>query len=162
MTGIEVGRGELALDLGFPKIRPALESHAFQKVRPVADGVDIGPGADVIGTDLGLLDQIPGVRHLVEIELLVETVICVEPADVRRRECDVALGAALGELLLVQPVDRAAGDELDRDARFGGKPLADDLGDHVAPAAAPYADDELVLGRGRYRGQDQCQEQRRE
>src|SRR4051812_38640710 len=98
-----------------------------------------------------------GVRHLREIELFVETVVRIEPADMRRRERDVALWIALGKLLLVQPIDRAAGDVLDRHPGLGSEPLADDVGGHVAPAATPYADDELVLGRGRDRRQQQSQ-----
>src|SRR5262249_29642188 len=31
------------------------------------------------------------------------------------------------------------------------------IGDHIAPAAAPYADDQLVLSRGLYRRQQQAQ-----
>jgi hypothetical protein len=154
MTGIEVRGGELAFDLGSPEIRPALERHAFDEVGPVADGVDIGPGADVIGTDLGLGDQILGVRDLGEIELLVETIVGIEPADVRRRERDVALGITLGQLLFVEPIDRAARDVLDRHARGGGKFLADEIVDHVTPAAAPHADDELVLSASLRRRQE--------
>src|SRR5262249_29975764 len=100
MTGIEVRRGELAFDLRSPEIRPALERHAFDEVGPVADGVDIGPGADVIRADLGLGDQILRVRDLGEIELLVETIVGIEPADVRRRERDVALGITLASFSL--------------------------------------------------------------
>jgi hypothetical protein len=73
---------------------------------------------------------------------------------VRRRERDVALGIALGELFLVQPIDRAARDVLHQHARGGGKFLADEIVDHVAPAAAPHADDELILGGSLYRGQE--------
>src|SRR5262249_15995343 len=56
-----------------------------------------------------------------------------------------ALGITLGQLLFVQPIDGAARDVLDRHARRGGKFLADEIVDHVTPAAAPHADDELVL-----------------
>src|SRR5262249_15650594 len=99
------------------------------------------PGADVIRADLGLLDQIPGVRHLCQIELLVETVVGIKPADMRRRKRDVALGSALGELLLVQPIDCAAGDKFYLCAGWRREFLADDVGHHIAPAAAPDADD---------------------
>src|SRR4029453_2754966 len=143
--------------LGLPEVRPALERRALEQIGPVTDRVDIGPGADVIGTDLRLLNQIPSVRHLAEIKLLVEAVVRIEPADVRSREGDVALGVALGELLLVQPIDGAAGDVLNGRAGLGGELLADNIGDHVAPAAAPYADDQLVLSRGLYRRQQQTQ-----
>src|SRR4051812_7913053 len=98
-----------------------------------------------------------GVRPLREIELFVETIVRIEPADMRGRERDVALRIALGKLLLVQPIDRAARDVLDRHPGLGSEPLADDVGGHVAPAATPYADDELVLSRGRDRRQQQSQ-----
>ena len=81
----------------------------------------------MIRADLGLLDQRLGVRDLVEIERLVQTVIGVEPADMRRREGDVAFGIALGELGLVEPVDGAAGDELDLGAGLGRELLGDGL-----------------------------------
>ena len=66
----------------------------------------------------------------------------------RGRKCNVALGIALGELLLVQPVDGAAGDELDRHAGLGREFLGDRFRDKIAPAAAPDADDEFVLRLG--------------
>src|SRR5205823_14616378 len=81
MTGIEVGRGELAPHLGAPKIRPALEFQILDQVGAVADGVDVSPSADVIRADLGLLEQVCGVRNLAQVERLVETVVGVEPAD---------------------------------------------------------------------------------
>src|SRR5215475_1413129 len=157
MAWIEVRRGELCLHLGLPEVRPALERRALEQVGAVADRVDIGPGADVIGTDLRLLNQVPRVRHLAEIELLVQAVVRIKPTDVRGREGDVALRIALGELLLVQPIDGAAGDVFNRRAGVGGKLLGDNIGDHIAPAAAPYADDQLVLSRGLYRRQQQTQ-----
>jgi len=67
----------------------------------------------------------------------------------RGGEGDVALRTALGELLLVEPVDGATGDELDRHAGLLGEFLGNRIGDQVAPAAAPDADDELVLRLGR-------------
>jgi hypothetical protein len=148
---IEVGRGELALGRGSPQVLPAPEACVLHEIGAVSDGVDIGPRADVIGADPRLRDQIPGVRHLAEIERLVETIVGVKPADMRRGERDVAFGIALGKLLFVEPIDRAAGDVLDRNAGLGGELLGDDIGDHVAPAAAPDADDKLVLRRGRHR-----------
>ena len=63
----------------------------------------------------------------------------------RRREGDVAFGVAFGELLFVEPVDGAAGDELDRHAGFLRKFLGHCFGDEVAPTAAPDADNEFVL-----------------
>jgi hypothetical protein len=54
MAGVEIGGGELAFDLGLPEISPALEIH-LEEIGAVSDGVNIGPGADVIGADLGLL-----------------------------------------------------------------------------------------------------------
>ena len=79
----------------------------------------------------------------------------------RRGERDVAFGIALGELLLVEPVDGAAGDEIDRHAGFLGEFLGDGFGDEVAPAAAPDADDEFVLrlrGYGNGEGKERKQE----
>ncbi len=150
---VEVRCRELSLDLRLPEVRPAREGHAFDEVRAVADRIDIGPGADVIRADLGLLDQVLGVRHFDEIQRLVEPVIGIKPADVRRGESDVAFGIALGELLLVEPVDGAAGDEFDRHTGLGCEALADDLGHHVAPAATPDAHRELVLRQRRQRRQ---------
>ena len=114
MAGVEIGRGNLALQFGLPQIVPGLELEAGrQHVGAIADGVDIGPGADVIGADLGLLDQRLGIRNLAQIERLIEAVGGVEPADMRRGEGEIAFGIALGELGLVQAVDGAAGDEFD-------------------------------------------------
>src|SRR5262249_41121321 len=97
------------------------------------------------------------VCHLGEVELLVEAIVGIEPAHVRRRERDVAFGIALGKLLFVQPIDRAAGDVLDRNARRGGKFLADEVVDHVPPATPPHADDELVLS-ARLRRRQECRQ----
>ncbi len=144
--GSKSGAASLPLICGFHRILPALEAHALQKVGAVANGVDIGPGADVIGADFGLLDQLAGIWHLAQVERLIKPVIRVEPSDMGRGEGDIALGIALGELLLVQPIDGAAGDVFDRNAGLGGELLADNVGDHVAPASAPNAHDELVLG----------------
>ena len=111
----------------------------------------------MIGADLRLLDQVPGVRHLAQVELLVEPVIGIEPAHMRGGEGDVAFRIAFCELLLIEPIDRATRDVLDRDPRFSGKLLADDLGNHVAPAPAPDTYHELVLRRHRRRYQQKSQ-----
>ena len=75
----------------------------------------------------------------------------------RRREGNIAFRTAFGELLFIQPIDRAAGDVFDRHAGRGGELLADEVVDHIAPAAAPDADDELVLRHGLHRRQEQSQ-----
>src|SRR5581483_4825552 len=118
------------------------------------------PGSDVIGTDLGLLDQVCRVRNLAEVEPLVEVVVGVEPTDMRGREIEIALRVALGEFRLVETVDGTAGDELHGHPRLLCEFLRHSLGHEIAPAAAPDADDELVLRRGGKREQQQTEAER--
>ena len=158
MAGIEIRGGELALELGLPQVRPALEFHALYQIGPVADRVNVSPRADVKRTDLRLVDETLGVRDLRQVERLEQPVIGVEPADMRGREGDVAFGAALGELRLVQPIDGAAGDELDIGSGLLLELLGRGLGDEVAPAASPDADNELLLRAGRKRKQGDREE----
>jgi hypothetical protein len=50
-----------------------------------------------------------------------------------------------------------AGDVFHRHTGRGGKFLADQVVDHIAPAAAPDANDQLVLSRRRYRREEESQ-----
>ena len=81
-TGEVAIHGEVGAVGGIPqKINAAIKA-GRKHVGAIADGVDIGPSADVIRADLGLFDQVLGVRDLGEIKLLVETIVRIEPADV--------------------------------------------------------------------------------
>ena len=74
-----------------------------------------------------------------------QAAVHVKPADMRGREGDVAFRVGLGEPSLIEPIDGAAGDEFDRHAGFRGEFFGHRIGNKIAPAAAPDADDKLLL-----------------
>src|SRR5450759_1385418 len=75
----------------------------------------------------------------------------------RRGEGNITFGSTLGELLFVEPIECAAGDEFDRHARLLGEFLGDRFSNKVAPAATPNTDDEFILrlrGYGNSKGKE--------
>ncbi|MNV63722.1 hypothetical protein D3C71_1563280 [compost metagenome] len=148
MAGVEVRGRQLALELGVPQVVPAIELDVLgRQVGAVADGVHVRPTAHVIRADLGAVHQVGVVGQLGRVQLFEQAAVHIQPADVRSGEGDVAF-RGLGQLGLVEPVDRAARDVLDRHARLAREFLADVLVDQVAEAAAPGADHQRVLGPG--------------
>ncbi|MNS88663.1 hypothetical protein D3C72_1226440 [compost metagenome] len=146
MARIEVRHANLAFQGRAPQVVPALELDAGRhQVGAITDGIDIGPAADVIRADPGALDKMLVIRNLARIQLFKEIAVGVEPADVGSREGNVALGLG-GKLRLVQAVDGAARDVLDRHAGLPREFLADAFIDEVAETAAPGAHHQGFLG----------------
>ena len=143
MGRIEIGCSNHAFQFGRPQVFPAVEGHPLgDRVRQVADGIDIGPCPDVGRADFCLLDQVHGIRDLGHVQFFEQPVVVIKPADMRGGEGHVAFRGVTAELGLVQAIDRAAGDEFDIDTGFLGEFLGDGFVDQVAKATAPAADDE--------------------
>src|SRR5438045_152641 len=76
-------------------------------------------------------------------------------------EGNVAFWTARGELLLVEAINGAAGNELHWYAGFGREFPGDGFSDQIAPAAAPNTDYELILGlRGHRNGKHKERKQK--
>src|SRR5579872_1738992 len=102
MAWIEVWRRQLAFQFRPPQIVPAVELDAFYQVGAVTDRIDVRPRAEMIRTDAGFIGEILGIRNLGKIQFLEQAIVRVEPADVRRRESNIAFGIGFGELSLVE------------------------------------------------------------
>ena len=82
VAGIEVGSRDLSLKLRIPQIVPTIEFDVLDQIGAIADRVDVGPAAEMIGADARFIREILDVRNLAEVELLKQAVVDVKPADV--------------------------------------------------------------------------------